>query len=301
MFGWPWWYNQQLRKYVVVFGTYFNDIQIAKQDQLGNNVKMVKVPIAYGPKEKFMAMLEANPDLSIETPSRQTAISLPRMSFEFLGMQYDASRKLTSTQVISVPDANTPGNYVTTYVPVPYNLQFQLNIMTRTYDDGPQILEQILPFFTPEWTNSINVLDNIDYPMDCPLSIVSVMNTDTYENDFQVRRALIWTIDFQMRVTFFGPQRSSATIRVATVNLNTPQITANNDPTATVYTYSIDDSENLFGFGALDEYTNTANIAVQPGLTANGQPTSNAAASIPVNQIAANSNYGYVVTVKESK
>lgn len=267
MFGNDWFYNETLRRYVIVFGTLFNDLTIKKRDQAGNVVKSVSVPLSYGPKEKFLARRDGDPDFTNVINQR-----LPRISYEITGFTYGNDRKLNSAHRYTIKDPTDPNKYSTTYVPVPYDINFQLNIMTRSIDDGSQILEQIIPYFTPEWTNAVKILDDIDIVLDCPVVMNSITNTDSYEGDWQERRAVIWTIDFTMKCYFFGPVKDKKVIKISNTNLY-----ANTAADARV----------------------SATIRVAPGMDADGNPTTDPSLSINPLDIEADDNWDYTIEIQE--
>lgn len=271
MFGYPF-YHDLIRKYVVIFGTLFNDISIYRTDEDGDTQQTMKVPLSYGPREKFLARLEEDPDLQ-----RPISIQLPRIAFELQGISYDANRKLTTTTTYSNRKAslNKQTEYNKIYVPVPYNLVFRLSVMAKTTADGTKIIEQILPYFTPDWTLSVKLVEEMDNMiLDIPVVLDGVQEEDIYESDFTSRRVIVWNLDFTVKGYFFGPTHKAKIIKVAKVNFHTDFTT--------------------------DEFP-LSTVVVQPGLTANGTPTSNSAASVPVADINESDNYGYVVTFEDHK
>lgn len=191
-------YNETTRRYVAVFGTMFNDIKITRQDELLDKTKTMKVPINYAPMEKVLARVGQN--LQNNAP----AITLPRMSFEMTGMTYAPDRKLTSVTKLAKA-SGTDGSMTSMFAPAPYDIEFQLNIMTKYNEDGTKIIEQILPFFKPDCTVSVKLIDELGTYFDIPIVLNSVSQEDTYEGDFESRRALIWTLNFTMKGYFFGP------------------------------------------------------------------------------------------------
>ena len=201
-------YNEILRKTIISFGTLFNGLTI-KQDG-----STVKVPLAYGPTQKFLARLEQAPNLS-----QATQISLPRMSFEFTGMTYDSSRKVTTTQTISVKNPDDGTDIKKVFMPVPYNMQFELAIMCKLNDDALQIVEQILPFFQPQYNLSINLVSLINEKKDVPVVLENITMDDQYEGDFTSRRVLLYTLRFTAKTYLFGPvtAASKEIIKTATV------------------------------------------------------------------------------------
>ena len=192
-------YNEILRKTIISFGTLFNGLTI-KQDG-----STVKVPLAYGPTQKFLARLEQAPNLS-----QATQISLPRMSFEFTGMTYDSSRKVTTTQTIAVKNPDDGTDIKKVFMPVPYNMQFELAIMCKLNDDALQIVEQILPFFQPQYNLTINLVSLINEKKDVPVVLENITMQDEYEGDFTSRRVLYYTLRFTAKTYLFGPVTSAS-------------------------------------------------------------------------------------------
>lgn len=197
-------YHEILRKTIVSFGSLFNNISIRHKNDVGAIVSDLKVPLAYGPTQKFLARLEQSPDLN-----KPVQMSLPRMSFEFVGLNYDSTRKVTTTQTFITSLASDKTDIRRSYMPVPYNMQFELNIMTKLNDDMLQIVEQILPYFQPSYNMSIKLIDDIDEKRDVPVVIDSITMNDDYEGDFSTRRALIYTLRFTAKVYLFGPVSSA--------------------------------------------------------------------------------------------
>ena len=201
-------YNEILRRTIIGFGTLFNGISIK------NDNNEIRVPLAYGPTQKFLARLTQSPDLS-----KGTAITLPRMSFEFTGLTYDPTRKVTTTQQFSVKDPTTGEESKKAYMPVPYNMQFELALMCKLNDDALQITEQILPYFQPAYNLTIELLGSIKEKRDVPIVLENITFQDDYEGDFSTRRVLLYTYRFTAKTYLFGPV-STATkdiIRKATV------------------------------------------------------------------------------------
>lgn len=190
-------YHEIIRKTVISFGTLFNDIHVRHQDSTGKDISNIKVPISYGPKQKFLARLEQQPDLN-----KAVAITLPRMSFEMNNIQYDSSRKAGITQTFKAIDDQ---KLKKVFMPVPYNIGFELNILTKLQDDSLQILEQILPFFQPGFTLTIDLVDQIGEKRDVPMVLDSISFQDDYEGNYETRRALIYTLNFTAKTYMFGP------------------------------------------------------------------------------------------------
>jgi hypothetical protein len=190
-------YHQITRKTIIAFGTLFNQIYIKHKDADNNDYSELRVPFAYGPTQKFLARIEQQANLN-----KSVAMTLPRMSFEMTSIQYDATRKANVTQTFKASDGT---NLKKVYLPVPYNIGFQVNIMTKLNDDALQIVEQILPFFQPSFNLTVDLIDSIGEKRDIPVVLNNVSFTDDYEGDFSTRRVLIYTLDFTAKTYLFGP------------------------------------------------------------------------------------------------
>jgi len=217
-------YNEILRRTIIGFGTLFNSISI-KQSGGETDASIIRVPLAYGPTQKFLARLTQSPDLS-----KATSLSLPRMSFEFTGLTYDPGRKVTTTQkiIIQNPDSDTPDEKKA-YMPVPYNMQFELAVMTKLNDDALQITEQILPYFQPSYNLTVNLVGSIYEKRDIPIVLENITMQDDYEGDFESRRVLLYTLRFTAKTYLFGPvsDASKDIITKSTVNYLTGTDTSN--------------------------------------------------------------------------
>jgi hypothetical protein len=235
-------YNSTTRKYVALFGTLFNQLKIQRQDNAGVTKKDMIVPLSYAPFQKILARATQDPDL---INSRRPAMTLPRMSFEMTSLAYDATRKIGSTQkLIKRNKDETDDGRDFIYSPVPYNLEFSLYIMTKYAEDATKIMEQILPFFTPDFTVSAQMIPDID-PIDIPIIMTSVTTEDLYEGTFEERRAILYTLTFTLKGWFFGPEKRKQVIKFVDVDMF--------NGTAT-------DSPFIEG------------LDIRPGLSANGEP-----------------------------
>lgn len=202
-------YHETIRRYVIVFGTMFNDMIVWRRDSAGAISKRLKVPIAYGPRSKFISKIQQDPLLRVE------AVSLPRMGFQITGYNYDSNRKLQTIGYIRNVSANTDIKNSMVYNPVPYNIDFELSIYVLNAEDGTMLIEQILPYFTPEWTNTIKLVDDIDLRMDVPVVLNSLTTEDTYEDSYDNRRTIIHTLSFTMKGYLFGPVKEKSVINLA--------------------------------------------------------------------------------------
>ena len=201
-------YHQTIRKYVALFGTLFNDINIEKKDSGGNVLSRQKVPIAYGPKQKFLTRI--NQDASLD---RQVAIQLPRLGFEMTGMAYDPVRKLNTMGSLTHKETiNGNRNVKKMFNPSPYIFDFSLYAFVENAEDGTQILEQILPFFTPEFNVTVNIKTDMGISIDIPIVIQSATSEDSYEGEFSARRTIIWTISFMMKGFIYPDIKSGQSI-----------------------------------------------------------------------------------------
>ena len=190
MFG-TYFYHQTSRKMVVAFGTLFNTIEVRRTNSSDEVTEVVKIPLSYGPKDKMLARITSDPNLS-----SSVALTVPRMGFELTSMTYDSARKLNT---IGRNVAKGTTGLKKQYNPVPYNYDFSLFIFVKNAEDGTQILEQILPFFTPEFTITMTLISGMDIKMDIPLVLNDVSSEDTYDGDFATRRSIIWTLNFSMK------------------------------------------------------------------------------------------------------
>jgi hypothetical protein len=213
-------YNKSIRNTVIAFGTIFNNINIKRLDSSGNPLQTIRVPLSYAPKEKFIARLDQNANLTGSDSS--VAITLPRMSFDVNSYAYDPSRKLNKNQKRSVAK-NASGDekrVFTQFSPVPYDVGFELNVFTATSDDGLQIIEQILPYFQPDYTVTMIIdKDYMDTKRDIPFVLEGVDYEDSYQGALTDRRRIIYTLKFTAKIYLYGPISSSAIIRQTSVDL----------------------------------------------------------------------------------
>lgn len=212
-------YHQLTRKMVVIFGNLFNNIELVKTNSTNSTeIERIKVPIKYGQKEKYVVRLEEDPTLN-----RETQITLPVMSFEITSISYDESRKLNTLHKSA--RANTSTAYATQYMGVPYNIGFDLNIYARNIEDANQIVEQILPYFTPSYTVTVSVIPELSFTKDIPIVLNSVNSTVQHEGNYDTVRYVNWTLSFTMKTHYFGPVQSSKIIRKVITNIyNDPSL-----------------------------------------------------------------------------
>ena len=238
-------YHEIIRRTVISFGTLFNEIYIRHKDSGGANISEIKVPLAYGPMQKFLARLQQQAELN-----KPIAMTLPRLSFEMTSIQYDPARKANVTQTFKTLDGN---NLKKVYLPVPYNIGFQVNLMSKIQDDALQVVEQILPFFQPSFNLTVDLVNSIGEKRDIPVVLDSVTFTDDYEGDFSTRRILIYTFNFTAKTYLFGPIANSTEGLIRKVQVDyytgTDTTTAKREMRYTVTPDPIDAGpEDDFGF-----------------------------------------------------
>jgi hypothetical protein len=192
-------YHQHIRRAVTVFGSLFNNISIAKRDGSGNITQSIKVPLSYGPTQKFLARIKAEADLT----DPRLAIKLPRMSFEITNIAYDSSTQLQKRLTRCLPQTDGKSRD-TVFFPTKYDLSFELSILAKHTDDALQILEQIIPYFQPDYTVTVNEVGN-RFKADMPFVLTGITMNDDYEGDFTNRRSIIYTLTFDSKINFYGP------------------------------------------------------------------------------------------------
>ena len=253
-------YHEIFRKTVVAFGTLFNNIELRRSNEV------MKVPLAYGPKQKFLARLDQTPDPT----NKRLQITLPRISFEISGINYDSTRKVSPTQKIKV--AKDSGKDYNVFMPVPYSLSFELAIISKTQEDGMQILEQILPNFQPHYNLSVKLLTSMNEIKDVPIVLNSIQYQDDYEGDFARRRAIIYTLSFTVKTYLYGPVKESAVIKSAQVDMYA-EMDVNTAPRVQRYRVIPTATQNLTGTAlttlsaAMDDSTNVVVVADATGLS----------------------------------
>ena len=206
-------YHETIRKVVVAFGTMFNNIQLVRKDNSGNIIQTMKVPLAYGPRDKYLTRLDDDADLT-----KSVAVTLPRIGFEINNLTYDPTRKLNRVQKFKKVKGDKNDQLDTQYMPVPYNLEFTLYIMAKQSEDALQVVEQILPYFQPDYTITINDMTDMGIKKDVPIVLNSISYEDDYQADFQTRRAIIYTLSFTTKFYLYGPVTSSSIIKTVQVD-----------------------------------------------------------------------------------
>lgn len=256
-------YHALTRKYIVLFGTMFNDISITRRNAALTDSQTIKVPLTYASHDKMMARLFGDPELN-----KQPAAVTPAMSFVDDAPFYDAERKLQTSLKRCFSDGD---GIIHQYVGVPYIFPFTLYIYSREKEDGLRILEQILPFFTPSFTVTAELIPEMGYSPDIPIILDSINLEDDSYGEVANRRRLIWTLQFKLKGELLGPVDDNKKI-IRTVHANIRDI---------------------------DSLQIMEEVHIEPGLTVNGEPTSDRTESIPIEDINADDNYGYVVDINE--
>lgn len=247
MFGWSF-FHDTIRKYVIYCGNLFNDVVIHRIDKTGNSTGIMRVPLTYASKDKMLTRVKQDPLLD-----KETAITLPRMSFYLTNMFFDGKRHLNPIGK-NVARSNNVNKMKLQYNPVPYNFIFELYILTKNVEDGFMITEQILPFFTPEWNATLNIMPDMEHSVDVPVILKSVSHDDSFEGIPTDRRVIMWTLQFEMKAFLYGPILNKPIIKFSKTNYFFGNPEDNSDPVEI--------------------------ITVTPGMTANGEPTTNPEESI---------------------
>ena len=271
-------YFRTIRRYVSVVGTLFSEIDRKTYDADGNLVKIIRVPLIYMPKDKMMARLLTDPN--IQKPS---ALDLPRMSFDMGSPVYAPDRKLNTVNKFVVKNPDDPNSMKQMFMSVPYDFPFTLHIYAKLNEDITKIVEQILPFFKPDWTPTVYLLDEMENKsFDIPIVHRGTSQDIRYEGSFKENQVLIWSMDFVLNGFLFAPIKNKPIIKFVNTNIKVPYpgqsfneaISANIEPTMT--------------------------LTIKPGLTANGQPTSNTVESVDVNTIWVDDDFGFCTIIEEN-
>lgn len=273
-------YHSLLRKYVVLMGTTMNNIKISRTDSSGNVTSYSKVPVSYSPKDKMLARVIQDPAID-----RQSAtIPLPMISFEIVKIQYDPDRKLPTinrTYNKIIDQTTTKQNYQ--YNPVAYNINFKAYVYSKNVEDGTKIVEQILPYYTPDWTTTCELIPEMNVIQDIPIILTNVEGPeDKYSGQFADKRTIIWTFDFLLKGYFYGPVKKSNIIKFVDVNFYTPNVEEGQLQTAV-------------GETEIEE-----KLRVRPGVTANNIPVNyygkpnNSLDTLPYTEIDVNMDFGYI-------
>ena len=220
-------YHELIRKTIVAFGTLFNDLYIYRRSSTGKINQKMKVPLAYGPKQKFLARIDQDSTRGADNV-KTTALTLPRIGFELTGLTYDPARKLNRIQKFKKVKGADSKSLSNVYMPVPYNVSFTLFTMAKNSEDALQIVEQILPMFQPDYTVSLNVMPQLDIVRDVPIILNDVTYEDSYDGAFTERRVLMYTLSFTAKMYLYGPVTSTSVIKQVQVD----QFTNTNTTTA---------------------------------------------------------------------
>ena len=247
-------YHETVRNIIVGFGTLFNDIHVVRKNNTGVVTQSMKVPLAYGPKQKWLSRIDQDAGLD-----SKVAITLPRMGFEIQNMTYDPARKLNRVQKFKKvkSSASNSNKMDTQYMPVPYNLNIQLYAMAKNSDDALQMVEQILPYFQPDYTLTIKDMPEMGVARDIPIVLNSINYEDSYKGDYAERRAIMYTLDFTTKFYLYGPVTSSKVIKTVQVDQYTdlPDVSPTREQryTATPNPTSAD-ADDDFGFNETTSY-----------------------------------------------
>ena len=197
-----------IRKAIVAFGNMFNNINVERRDADGNIIQILKVPLSYASKSKALARIQQRPNVD----DRNVQIIVPRMAFEMTTMNYDYNRKISPVQQSRAVNS-TSNTLDSQYAPTPYNINVQLYVYVKNQDDGLQIIEQILPYFNPDYNLTVKSIPQLNIKNDLPIILDSVSFEDNYEGEFEDRRTIIWTLSFTMKLNFYGPVNKQGVIK----------------------------------------------------------------------------------------
>jgi len=218
-----------IRKAIVAFGNMFNNIYIVRTDSSNNIQQSIRVPLAYAPKQKFIQRIAQVPD----SDNKNVQIILPRMSFEMLGMQYDYNRKISPIQ--QNRSVNSGASIISAqYAPTPYNINVNLYLYAKNQDDGLQVIEQILPYFNPDYNLTLKAIPALDIKNDLPIILDAIQYDDEYEGEYSSRRSIIWTLSFIMKLNFYGPINKQGIIKKVIANTYSNAALTNLDQSYTV-------------------------------------------------------------------
>ena len=271
-------YHKTIFKSVATFGTLFNDITVKRKLSSGETVKELKVPLSYAPRGKFLSKITAQPDDN--NIDKRTAIVLPRMSFEMTDFSYDSERKLNSLGMRYHKKEND--NQKSMYNPVPYNIGFSLNVYVEHFDEGLQIIEQIVPFFSP-YLNipSKLIYDDMGVVDDVPVLLNDVSLEESYEGQFEDKRVIMWNLSFTLKTNIFKPVKDTNLIRQVETNIIST-------PTGDSGEVTPEEVQQAQESGVKSK------SVTKPGLTEQGEPTTKESESIPKEEIQADDNYGFI-------
>jgi hypothetical protein len=262
-------------------GTLVNNIRITRTDKTGNITSLLKVPVTYAPKDKMLARVLQDPNIDRESAT----IPLPLISFEMGRMTYDGTRKLNTINKVVVKDTTDPNKFKYQYNPVPYNIEFKVYIYAKNAEDGTKILEQIIPYFTPDWTTTVNLIPEVEVTMDIPIILNNITYSDNYDGQFKDRRAIIWTLDFLLKGYIYGPVKRAGIIKFVDTKFYLPEI---------------DDGKIPDVVGQLPV---VERVTLQPGLASNGTPInysgspSTSTGTISYNEIEVTDDFGFITMI----
>ena len=262
-------------------GTLLNDIRITRTDTSGNVTSLIKVPITYAAKDKMLARVLQDPALD----KTNAVPAMPMISFEMGKMTYDGSRKLNTIGKVSVKDPDNMSKFKYQYNPVPYNIEFKVYVYVKNAEDGTKIIEQILPYFTPDWTTTVNLIPEVNVTMDIPIVLNNINQFDKYDGAYIERRAIIWELDFTLKGYIYGPIKTSGVIKFIRTQFYIPAVADGK-------------LEYARGVTPIAE-----KVTIQPGLDANGNPINyygqpnNSLGTLPYTEINAEDDYGFITQV----
>ena len=269
-------YHSLIRKYTTMVGTLFNDIKIERESESDpTNNQLIQVPLVYSPKEKVLARYNQDPNID-----REFSVILPMISFELLDVRYDVERKTNQLNKIVALDTANPNKKKYQYNKVPYNFKFRVSVYVKNTEDGTRIVEQILPYFSPDISLTAELVPEMNIVLDIPIVLDGIELDDLYEGDFKTRKMFVWNLSITLKGYLFGPVKSNSIIKFANTDIYIAP--------------SIGPIRDAVGNTGI-----SVNIQTTPGLTANGTPTNNPNNSISPNLINLGDNWGFCQVIKE--
>lgn len=265
-----------VRKMTIYFATLFNDISISRVDSSNNTTQVIRVPLVYSQKNKMLVRTDDDPEIQ-----KEASLVLPRMGFELTGLNYDGGRKLPTINKVVVKDTTDANKLKRQFNPVPYNLEYNLYVAAKNISDSTQIIEQILPFFTPDWTAEVSMVPEMSIVMDIPIVLRDVSPEIITDGNLDTTGSIIWTLAFTIKTYFYGPVVSKPIVKFANTRFLVPGA---DTPSSNIAANQVGNTDIL------------GTVVVKPGLDANGDPTTNAAVSVNTSIIYVDDDWGYIVT-----
>lgn len=219
-------YHSCIKNVITIFGAIFSDIYIKRSTGDGYEFQEIKVPLSYAPKQRALVRLKQNPNIDV----KQAEITLPRIAYEIVSMNYDPARKISPASQSRNMESNQPNSNFAYQMnsPTPYDVHINLYAYAKNQDDALQIVEQIFPFFNPDLNVTINAVPEMNFVENIPIILDSVSYEDDYEGNMETRRAIIWTLSFTAKMNFYGPITSNGVVKSVHISVSQDESQQNN-------------------------------------------------------------------------